>query len=111
MAEKKLFWVGSSLEDLRRFPRGARCDAGHQLHRVQSGLEPVDWKPMQSVGPGVFEIRIHDDGEYRVFYIAKFSEGIYVLHAFRKKSQETRQSDIDLGKSRLRDVKLQRGGR
>jgi len=106
-----VFWVGSSLEDIREFPKDARCDAGHQLHLAQMGLEPDDWKPMPSVGQGVSEIRVHDNGEYRVIYIAKFAEGIYVLHAFGKKTRKTSQSDIDLAKARLSEVKRQREGR
>ena len=82
--------------------------AGHQLHRVQMGLEPDDWKPMPSVGQGVYEIRIHTAVEHRVFYIARFPEGIYVLHAFEKKTQRTRQADIDIGKECLQAVLTER---
>lgn len=95
---KELFWVGSSREDLCEFPEDARRMAGHQLHLVQLGLEADDWKPMPAVGAGVYEIRIHTQVEHRVFYVAKFAEGIYVLHAFEKKTQRTRQADIDIGK-------------
>jgi phage-related protein len=111
VTEKRLFWVGSSLEDIRAFPKAARFEVGHQLHLVQLGLQPDDWRPMPSVGPGVYEIRIHSSTEYRVFYVAKFAEAVYVLHAFEKQSQKTRQSDIELGKKRLSDVRNQREGR
>ena len=104
MSGKNLFWIGSSLDDVREFPDDARREAGHQLHLVQLGLDADDWKPLPSVGAGVREIRIHTGVEYRVFYIAKFSEAVYVLHAFEKKSQRTAQSDIDLGRRRLRDL-------
>jgi phage-related protein len=57
---------------------------------------------MPSVGKGVYEIRIHADGEYRLFYVAKRAGTIYVLHAFRKKTQQTRKEDIELGKLRLK---------
>lgn len=67
-------------------------------------MEPDDWKPMPSVGSGVYEIRIHTELEHRVFYVAKFAEGVYVLHAFEKKTQRTRQVDIDIGKDGLRAV-------
>ncbi|MHB1039979.1 MAG: type II toxin-antitoxin system RelE/ParE family toxin [Desulfobacteria bacterium] len=60
----------------------------------------VDWKPMPSVGQGVSEIRIHTRVEHRVFYIAKFSEGIYVLHAFQKRTRKTSKTDIDLARRR-----------
>jgi phage-related protein len=89
MADKPLVWLGSSLEDLREFPNDARQEGGFQLRRVQKGLSPVDWKPMSAVGPGVIEIRIRVTQEYRVFYVAKFAEAIYVLHAFKKQTQKT----------------------
>ena len=89
MAEKPLFWVGSSLDDIRRFPQDARRIAGHQLHVIQQGLAPADSKPMPNIGPGTYEIRIHTRVEYRVFYIAKLPDGVYVLHAFPKRTQKT----------------------
>ena len=101
---KKLFWVGSTLQDLRAFPENARRLAGHELHLVQQGLDPDDWKPMASVGPGVQELRIHTGVEHRVFYLAKFAEGVYVLHAFMKKTQQTAQRDLELARERYRDV-------
>ena len=104
MDDKPLVWVGSSLDDLRAFPDDARRRAGYQLRRVQLGLMPDDWKPMTSVGPGVREIRIHADGEFRVLYVARFEEAIYVLHAFEKKSRRTPKSDIDLADARYRGL-------
>jgi phage-related protein len=86
---------------LRGFPDAARREAGHQLHRVQLGLEPSDWKPMRAVGAGVVEIRIHERGEYRVLYVAKFPEAIYALHAFAKKTQQTRQAEIEVARRNL----------
>lgn len=59
---------------------------------------------MPSVGPGVREIRVHIEGEYRVLYLAKFAEAVYVLHAFEKRTRKTRQADIELAKKRLSDV-------
>ncbi|MBA3496145.1 MAG: type II toxin-antitoxin system RelE/ParE family toxin [Gemmatimonadales bacterium] len=104
MADKPLRWAGSSLEDLRAFPDDARREAGYELRRVQQGLPPDDWKPMASVGPGVAEIRIHSALEHRVFYVAKFAEAIYVLHAFEKRSRQTRHSDLERGRGRLAEV-------
>lgn len=102
--QKELFWVGSAREDLRAFPEDSRRIAGHQLHRVQLGLEPSDWKPMADVGPGVHELRIHGAVALRVFYVAKFAEGVYVLHAFRKKTQRTALRDLEIGRERYRQV-------
>jgi len=104
MATKPLFWVGGSLTRLKTFPAAARREAGHQLHQVQMGLEPSDWKPMRAVGPGVVEIRVHAGGEYRVLYLARFAEGVYVLHAFEKKTRQTRKADIDLARRNLAEV-------
>jgi len=111
MAEKRLFWRGSSLENVRAFPKEARRAAGHQLDLVQHGLEPSDWKPMAAVGGGVYEIRVHARAEYRVFYIAKYAEGVYVLHAFEKRTRQTRQADIHVARKRLRDLRRRRQGR
>ena len=101
---RPLYFVGSVLEDLRAFPRAPRREAGYQLERVQLGLEPSDWKPMTTVASGVREIRIHDDGQYRVIYVAKFDDAVYVLHAFQKKTQKTRKQDIEMAKRRLKTI-------
>lgn len=72
------------------FPGEVRREAGYQLARVQAGKDPADWKPMPSVGLGVNEIRVREDsGAFRVIYVARFAEAIYVLHAFQKKAQKT----------------------
>lgn len=101
---KGVVFVGRSLEVIREFPIDVKREAGHQLDRVQHGLEPLDWKPMTSIGQGVREIRIHEKGQWRVIYIAKFSEAIYVLHAFHKKEQKTSKPDIEAAKRALGEV-------
>ena len=111
MSEKVLLWVGSSLRDMREFPEDARQRAGYQLYRLQLGDDPDDWKPMATVGRGVREIRIHTGDAYRIFYVASFSEGVYVLHAFQKTTQRTRQQGIDLGRARFAEVVAARGRR
>ena len=100
----KLTFAGSSRDDLRAFPDAARGKAGFELRRVQDGREPSDWKPMPSVGAGVREIRVRDDNgdAYRVIYYAVFEDAVYVLHCFQKKTQQTRQSDIELAKDRYK---------
>jgi phage-related protein len=108
---RPLVWVGTALEDVRAFPPQARRAAGYQLRRVQEGLTPSDWKPMTSIGSGVVEIRLRGHLEHRIFYVAKFAEAIYVLHAFQKKSQRTRQADLGLARARLREVHAHRGHR
>ena len=70
---------------------------------VQLGREPADFKPMPSIGPGTYEIRIRDTaGAFRVIYVAKFADAVYVLHAFQKKTRATTQTDIDLAKQRYK---------
>ncbi len=101
MSTKALKFIGSSLDDLRDFPEEARRVAGFELRAIQNGLEPRDWKDMQSVGPGVKEIRIHVLGEWRVLYVTKLNDAIYILHAFQKKSQKTNKNDIELARKRL----------
>ncbi len=96
---------GRSLGDLRAFPSDVRREAGHQIDRIQEGLEPDDWKPMPAIGSGAREIRINDTGDqYRVIYVAKFEDAIYVLHSFQKKTQATRKQDIDHAKAMYQDV-------
>ena len=99
---KQLRWLGDSLEEVKAFSDDAKRSAGHQLGLVQAGLEPLDWKPMESVGAGVKEIRIRVETSYRVLYVAKFNEAVYVLHAFVKKTQKTSRQDIDLSAERYK---------
>ncbi|MES9897799.1 MAG: type II toxin-antitoxin system RelE/ParE family toxin [Sedimenticola sp.] len=95
--------MGDSLDQIRDFSLDAKQDVGFQLDKVQRGEEPDDWKPMNAVGSGVREIRVKDaDGIYRVIYLAKLEDAVYVLHAFQKKTQKTRKADIDLASRRLK---------
>jgi phage-related protein len=104
---KKVIWMGSSREDLRGFPRDACREIGFQLESVQEGVDPDDWKPMSSVGPGVREIRIRESsGAFRCIYVATRPEGIYVLHCFQKKSQKTSQRDLDLAQKRFKSLQV-----
>ncbi len=105
---KPLAFVGNAREELRAFPVDARRRAGFELDQVQRGLLPTDWKPMTSVGSGVLEIRIHTGVEHRVFYVARFQEAVYVLHAFEKKRQKTPKQDIELGRARFAELLAQR---
>jgi len=75
---KKLRFIGSSLDDLKNFPAEARFE----LDSVQRGAMPMDLKPLLAVASGVYEIRIHALGEWRVFYVAKFDDATYVFNAF-----------------------------
>lgn len=105
MMIKLVEFLGDSLETLRDFPNSARQEAGFQVDKVQRGEEPDDWKPMTTIGQGVKEIRIRDEaGVFRVIYLAKLAEAIYVLHCFQKKTRETSQKDIRLARKRYKDL-------
>lgn len=100
---KEVLWRGDSRDEIRKFPVGARKEAGRQLMRVQFGLDPTDWKPMKTVGSGVREIRIHYRGQHRIIYVANRGGAIVILHAFEKKTQRTSKRDIDLAKKRFKE--------
>ena len=104
MIIKPIIWLGDSREQISEFAAVARNIAGFELWDVQQGKEPSDWKPMPSVGLGVKEIRVRVAGEYRVIYLAKLVEAVYVLHAFQKKTQKTAKPDIDLARKRFREL-------
>lgn len=106
MAVKPVTFHGDALERLRDFPDEARREAGHELYQVQQGRDPSDWKAMPTIGASVREIRIRDaTGAYRVIYVATFADAIHVLHAFKKKTQETARRDLELAAARLRQIK------
>ncbi|MCD7111191.1 type II toxin-antitoxin system RelE/ParE family toxin [Rhizobium sp. DKSPLA3] len=94
---KVLTFCGNSLRDLRAFPEAVGREAGYQLEKVQNAQPPSHWKPMPSIGKGVQEIRVRDEsGAFRVIYVARFADAVYVLHRFQKKPQKTGQTDLDL---------------
>jgi len=106
MIPKHVRFMGSAKGDLSAFPKSARIRAGHELFMVQIGRDPDDWKPMSTVGAGACEIRVRDEtGAFRVIYIARFEDAVYVLHAFQKKSRKTSRSDLSLARQRYRDAR------
>ena len=79
------------------------------MSQVQIGLDPDDWRPFEEVGAGTKEIRINlDDSWYRVMYVAKFNDAIYVLHCFKKKTRVTSKQDKDMAISRYKEVIAER---
>lgn len=100
---KTLKWLGSSYKRLLNLPRSAIRQVGYQLGKVQRGEQPADWKPMQSIGPGAIEIRIHEPST-RVIYVAKFSEAIYVLHCFEKKTPATSKKDLAIARNAYAEI-------
>ena len=105
MATKPVEFRGNALDELRSFPEDARRAAGYQIDRVQHGYDPDDWKPMSSIGKGVREIRIREvSGAFRVIYLAKREDAVYVLHCFQKKTQKTATSDLELARNRFKEL-------
>lgn len=102
-------FLGDSLKCIRDFPDDARHDVGYQLDKVQRGDQPEDFKPMPGIGKGVEEIRVSEpSGAYRVIYVARRAEAVYVLHAFQKKTQATPKKDLEVARHRFR---MLQGGR
>jgi phage-related protein len=101
---KALQWVGTSRDDVSNFPAETRREVGFELFAVQCGHMPSDFKPMPQVGKGAYEIRVHVQGEWRVIYVARLAEAVYVLHAFQKKTQKTRKDDLELAARRYRQI-------
>ena len=93
---KALKFTGSSLDDLADFPEAARKTAGFELWQVQVGAMPSDFKPMPTVGAGAYEVRIKVQGQWRVIYVAKHKDAVYVLHCFQKTTPKTAKADVDL---------------
>lgn len=83
-------------------------NAGFQLDRVQRGLAPQNFSPEPEVGNGVYKIRVHArGGTFRVYYLARFEEAVYILHCFKKKATRgisTPKRHIDLARRRYRAV-------
>ncbi len=100
---KPVYFVGTARKDLAGFPDSARQRAGHELFMVQVGRMPSDFKPIPGIGAGAYEIRVQDEaGAFRVIYVAKFEDAVYVLHAFQKKTRETTKADMDLAANRYK---------
>ena len=100
-----LYFIGSSREDLKKFPEHVMRQIGHALRVAQSGGKSPNAKPFKGVGPGVLEVVADYDGNtYRSVYTVRLASGVYVLHCFQKKSKhgiETPKKDTDLIKQRL----------
>jgi len=102
---KPVEFLGNALNGLRDFPLSVRREAGYQIDKVQHGEEPDNWKPMKNIGAGVQEIRIQDEGgTFRVIYIARLKDAVYILHCFQKKTQRTSTPDIALASKRFNEL-------
>jgi phage-related protein len=106
---KKLRFLGNSKEVLAGFPDLVRREFGFELWQVQLGLMPSDFKPMPSVGMGAFEIRVKIQGQWRVIFIAKHIDAVYVLHCFNKSTPKTEQHDLALATKRFNLIGIKNG--
>jgi phage-related protein len=106
---KPVVFVVDSLARLREFPDEARHDAGYQIDKLQRGQKPDDFKPMPAIGKGVEELRVWDDaGTWRVIYLTRLADAVYILHAFQKKTRTTAKRDIDIARQRLAQLRKER---
>jgi len=106
---KEVLWLGDSRKCIQAFDAEAQHAIGVELLAVQEGHQPGDSKPMPAIGKGVEEIRVWvESGTYRVIYIARLAEAVYVLHAFQKKTQQTSQRDVSLARGRLEQLLRER---
>jgi phage-related protein len=99
-------WEGDSREILQAFPEDVRQNLGFQLWQLQQGEKPSDYRPLPSIGTGVFELRDQDERAwYRVVYLSRINNVIHILHCFEKKSREMPRRDFEKAKQRLKAVK------
>jgi phage-related protein len=104
--DAKVAWEGDSLEVVRAFPPAVRQEIGLDIRRLQQGTMPHDSRPMRAIGKGVFELRQRDgNGWYRLIYLARIGDTLYMLHGFTKKSAKTSRNDLAIAASRLKDVR------
>jgi phage-related protein len=87
---KKVIWLANTRDKMKDLPVETCQALGKSLLNVQLGIDPVDWKIFTEIGPGTIEIRVHRPHEYRLLYVARFPEAIYVLHVFEKKTQNAK---------------------
>ena len=102
---KDIIFLGDSAKQIAKFPEPAKQLTLLELKAAQQGIEPLHWRPMPVIGSGVIELKIRSkSSQFRVLYVAKFKDAIYVLHGFQKKTQKTAKRDIDLGKKRYKQI-------
>ena len=102
---KRVRFHGDAKERLSGFPDDVREDLGHNLFQVQNGRDPADWKPMNTVGPNVKEIRARNaDGTWRVIYLATLPDLVHVFHAFEERTRKTSQHDINVARERYQEL-------
>ena len=104
--EAVIAWEGDSKEVLSCFPDAVKRNLGFDLRLLQQGQQPMDYRPMSSIGQGVFELRDQDERAwYRVVYLSRIRNVIHVLHCFEKRSRETPQKEVHAARQRLKEVR------
>jgi phage-related protein len=99
-------WEGDSKEVISWFPDKAKQNLGFQLRLLQQGRQPTDYRPMNTVGPGFFELRDQDERTwYRVIYLSRIRDVVHVLHCFEKRSRATPMKEINTARQRLKVVR------
>lgn len=101
---RTVVFEGNTLTLIRQLPDNARLRAGYEIDRVQRDKLPENWKPFSSVGQGVREIRIQTGRQFRIMYCVKYKNKVHILHLFEKKTQKTRAADIEIAKTRLKEI-------
>lgn len=101
--DASVVFLGDSLDVISMFPSSVKRNLGHAIRCIQAGVDPPDSKPMASIGPGVYELRDSDQASwYRVIYLKRIENTVYILHCFRKKSQKTPRADLKTAQARLK---------
>lgn len=105
-------WMGDSREVLSAFPQQIKSVLGFSLRRIQRGLSPLcDSRRMESIGKAVWELKTADERTwYRVIYLTRIGDEIYILHAFEKSSRKTDRRDLEIAKTRFKAVQQQLRG-
>ena len=102
----QICWIGDSKEVLSVFPHEVKSVLGYSLRRLQKGEMPdCDARRMESIGKGVWELKTADERTwYRVIYLARIGDAVYILHAFEKDSRKTDRRDLEIAKRRFQQV-------
>jgi len=105
LSNMEIEWLGDSLAVVNRYSKPVRKSIGFELRLLQNGAKPIHARPLKTVGRGVWEIKVSEkEGQFRLVYLARRRDRIYVLHAFQKKTRTTPKQDIDLAKRRLKEI-------
>lgn len=108
---RPVFWIGSSLKDLKNMPEKIKKEIGHSIRDIQKKRDPGNTKSLKHLNePGISEIRVDErEGTFRAIYTVEFKDAVAVLHVFQKKSKEgiaTPKKEIELVLQRLKQARL-----